>query len=350
MIPWQSAEFDEHEQVCCFVEPRAGLRAIVAIHSTALGPAAGGTRFRSYARDRDALDDALRLSRAMSYKCALAGVPLGGGKAVILGDPMRLKNRALLQAYGHFLNRVGGQFCTGEDVGFSLADCEVVREVSPYIVGTTSAGAGDPARYTAQGVFYGLRAVLEHGFQVSDYQGVHFSIQGLGSVGWRLCGLLHEAGARLTVTDLDGDIASRASRRFGATIVAPDLIHRTRADVFVPCALGGVINRNTIDAIQVRAIAGAANNQLASTEIGETLRQRHILYAPDFVINAGGVIGATEELSRIPGRVFGGPLAPLDDRLRGIYSRLREIFARAEASQSTPEATALHMACELIGR
>jgi leucine dehydrogenase len=349
MLPWQSPEFDDHEQVCTFFDRRTGLRALAAIHSTALGPAVGGTRFRRYSRDEDALDDALRLSRAMSYKCALANVSLGGGKVVILAEPGQLKSQSLLHAYGHFLNRIGQQYSTGEDVGFCVADCETVREVSPFVAGTASFGAGDPSIHTARGVFHGLRAVLEARFDRADYRGVHFAVQGLGSVGWQLCKLLHEAGARLTVADIQSEKADRARTQFAATIVAPDAIYKVQADVYVPCALGGVINLETVQAIRAAAIAGAANNQLESPDLGVELRRRDILFAPDFVINAGGIIGAAEEIAKIPGRAQ-NILLSLDVRLQQIYTRLVDIFALAEKRNATPEATATLMARDLIGR
>ncbi len=349
MLPWQSREFDDHEQVCIFTEPGTRLRAIIAIHSTALGPAVGGTRFRAYAHDADALDDALCLSRAMSYKCALADLRLGGGKAVILGDPTDLKDRSLLHAFGRFLNRVGAYFSTGEDVGFSVADCEILREVTPFVAGTTTTGAGDPSVHTARGVFHGLRAVLEARLDRADFRGVHFAVQGLGSVGWRLCELLHAAGAQLTVADVRTDIIEQARERFQARAVAPALIHSTEVDIFVPCALGGILNRETVGAIRALAIAGAANNQLRSPEIGEELRQRGILFAPDYVINAGGVIGVLEEIATIPGRTLHVHQS-VEVRLERIYNRLRDIFTRANADHSTPELTAARIAREIISR
>lgn len=347
MPAWKSAEFDQHEQVCSFVEPKSGLKAIVAIHSTALGPAVGGTRFWPYEEDQLALDDALRLSRAMSYKCALAGVPFGGGKAVIVGDPAVLKTRPLLHAYGKYLNRIGTVFCTGEDVGFSVADCETIREVSPYIAGTNSAGAGDPSIHTAQGVFHGLRAVLETRLDRDDFSGVHIAVQGLGNVGSHLCRLLHEAGARLTVADVRKDRAERLARDLGATVVDAAVIHAVDADIFAPCALGGIVNERTLPQIKAKAIAGAANNQLASAQLGAELQRRDILFAPDYVINAGGVIGAVEEAGRVPGRTV-PQLEPTEVRLRRIHGRLLDIFKRARTERTTPEAMATRIAQEMI--
>jgi len=347
MPAWESSEFDQHEQVCCFADPASGLKAIVAIHSTRLGPAVGGTRFWPYREDRLALDDALRLSRAMSYKCALAGVPFGGGKAVIIGDPAVLKHRALLHAYGRYLNRIGSQFCTGEDVGLSVADCEIIREVSAYVAGTDSAGAGDPSIHTAQGVFHGLQAVIEARLDRQDFAGVHVAVQGLGNVGSRLCQLLHNAGARLTVADVRTERAERIAREFRAEVVSAEAIHAVEADIFAPCALGGAINERTVEQLRAKAVAGAANNQLASAEMGERLQRRNILFAPDYVINAGGVIGAAEELARVPGRSLPA-LDCVEVRLQRIHSRLHDIFGRAASERETPEVTAARIARDLL--
>ena len=349
MVPWDSPQFDNHEQVCSFFDARSGLRAIVAIHDLALGPAVGGTRFWPYPSNDLAVDDVLRLSRAMSYKCALAGVPLGGGKATIIGDPHKTKNEQLLKTYGHFLNRIGPQFSTGEDVGMSMADCEVIRTVSPFVAGTKSSGAGDPSLHTALGVFHGLRAVLEYHFDRCEFQGVHFAVQGVGNVGMNLCRLLHEAGAVLTVSDICAVCAKKCSDSFSASIVDPDLIHGMDADVFVPCALGGVINAKSIRSIRARAVAGAANNQLESAAVGEELHRRGILFAPDFVINAGGLIGATDELSKMPGRNF-SVSGSIEARLQGIHHRLLEIFTLAKARCATPQATAEGMARDILSR
>jgi leucine dehydrogenase len=217
---WTSPEFDDHEQVCLFSDSATGLRAIVAIHSTALGPAVGGTRFRYYGDDNLALDDALRLSRAMSYKSALAGLPCGGGKSVIIGDPDQLKSKPLLHSYGRFINRLGSIFATGEDVGMSLADIETVRDISPF-VGGTSSGAGDPSAHTAVGVLHGLRAVLECRFQRDHFRGLSVSVQGLGAVGWDVATRLHAEGAHLTVADIRQENVDRAVAQFGAAVVSP---------------------------------------------------------------------------------------------------------------------------------
>ena len=345
---WASAEFDDHEQVCFFTEPESGLRAIVAIHSTALGPAAGGTRFKTYETDALALDDALRLSRAMSYKAALAGLPIGGGKSVIIGDPARLKTRALLHAYGRFIDRIGQTYATGEDVGMSVADIDTVNEVTPY-VGGTSRGAGDPSIHTATGVVHGLRAVLEHRFGRTGFDGVTVAIQGLGAVGWGVAERLHAAGARLIVADIRPEAVERARSEFGARSADTAVIHQADADIFVPCALGGVITLQTAGEIRARAVAGAANNQLESPAAGAALAERGILFAPAYVLNACGIISGLEAMTRMPGRPVVA-LAPLEDRLAAIHDRLAAIFERAAAERRPPEVTAEAMARELIGR
>jgi leucine dehydrogenase len=346
---WTSPEFDDHEQLCLFSDAETGLRAIVAIHSTALGPAAGGTRFQVYADDSLALDDALRLSRAMSYKSALAGLPCGGGKSVIIGDPDHLKTKPLLHAYGRFINRIGSTFATGEDVGMSVADIETVREVCPFVGGTSTVGAGDPSTHTAVGVLHGLRAVLECHFQRDDFKGLSVAIQGLGAVGWGVAERLHSEGARLTVADVRRANVDRAVARFGASVASPDTIHTADVDIYSPCALGGVITEQSAQTIRARAVAGAANNQLASQKAGEALAARGILFAPDYVINAGGIISSLEEYFRMPGR-NGSEAVPLNQRLALIHDRLTEIFNRAASERCPPEATAEQMARELIGR
>ncbi len=346
---WNSPEFDEHEQICCFSDHRTGLRAIVAVHSTALGPAAGGTRFMAYRDEQAALDDALRLSRAMSYKCALAGLPCGGGKAVIIGEPAQLKSADLLRAYGGYLNRIGSTFVTGEDVGMSVRDMETIRVVCPYVGGTSSAGAGDPSVHTATGLMHGLRAVLERQFRGADFDDIRVAIQGLGAVGWNVAEQLHAHGAQLTVADIRPERVERAVALFDARAVDPHEVHRSEADIYCPCALGGVITSESAAQIRARAVAGAANNQLACPAAGRALAARGILYAPDYVINAGGIISGLEEYLKMPGR-SGSVEAPLSIRLERIHDRLLEIFERAARTQQPPELTAEHLARELIGR
>jgi leucine dehydrogenase len=346
---WNSPEFDAHEQVCLFSDSASGLRAIVAIHSTALGSAAGGTRFFPYANEDLAMDDALRLSRAMSYKCALAGLPCGGGKAVIIGDPARIKSPALLQAYGSFLNRIGSTFATGEDVGMSVQDIDTIRNVSRYVAGTSKHGAGDPSVHTAAGIMHGLRAVLRFRFNRDNFQDMTIAVQGLGATGWNLAQRLKTEGAQLIVADIRDELTERARAQLGAVVLPHGEIHKAHADIYSPCALGGVITEQTATEIRAGAVAGSANNQLASPAAGELLASRGILYAPDYVINAGGVVSGLEEYLTIPGR-SGVANEPLSTRLSGIETRLSTIFERAARERRTPEATANTLARELIGR
>lgn len=348
MTVWQSAEFDDHEQVCFFSDPESGLRAIVAIHSTVLGPAVGGTRFKPYADDRLALDDALRLSRAMSYKSALAGLPVGGGKSVIIGDPEILKTKPLLHAFGRFVDRIGSSYATGEDVGMTVADMETINEVTQF-VGGTSKGAGDPSVHTAIGVLHGLKAVLEWRFGGQGFAGIRVAIQGLGAVGWGLAERLHAAGAKLVVADVREERVRRAEALLGATAARVDEIHLADVDIYAPCALGGVVTPRSADQIRAGAVAGAANNQLACAEAGAVLAQRGILFAPDYVINAGGVISGLEAATTMPGREK-VTFPPLSESLAAIEQRLIRIFDRARVDGDTPEATAEQMARELIGR
>ena len=348
MSIWASDEFDDHEQVCFFSDAASGLRAIVAIHSTARGPAAGGTRFKPYDNDALALDDALRLSRAMSYKSALAGLPVGGGKSVIIGDPARLKSRRLLHAFGGYIDRIGRNYATGEDVGMSVADIETVNEVTPY-VGGTSTGAGDPSVHTSVGVMHGLRAVLERRFDRDSFTGMKVAVQGLGAVGWGVAERLHAAGAKLVVADVRAEPVERAVAQFGAVKTSTDRIHEAEVDIYAPCALGGVISERTAGEIRALAVAGSANNQLATPAAGAALAARGILFAPDYVINAGGIISGVEATSRMPGRAKVA-FAPLEESLAAIHDRLAEIFERSAAEGRPPEVTAEVMARELIGR
>jgi leucine dehydrogenase len=284
----------------------------------------------------------------MSYKSALAGLPIGGGKAVIIGDPESSKSVALLHAYGRFIDRIGRTFATGEDVGISRSDIETVVQVTRY-VGGIGPGVGDPSLHTAVGVIHGLRAVVERRFGRSDFRGLRVAIQGLGAVGFGVAERLHAAGAHLTVSDIRADATRRAIEELGAEVADPAQILRAEVDLLVPCALGGIITTETALGIRAAAVAGAANNQLASKEAGEVLAEREILFAPDYVLNAGGIISGISGWPDTPGRPA-LKLDPLDVQLARIYDRLKQIFDRAEKEGATPEATAEHLARELIGR
>lgn len=348
MDVWDSREFDEHEQVCLFSDKDVGLKCIVAIHSTKLGAACGGTRFKAYPSDTDALEDALRLSRAMSYKSALAGLPVGGGKGVIVGDPAVIKSRDLLHSYGRFINRIGQTFATGEDVGMSVSDVETIAEVSPYMAGI-SANSGDPSIPTAVGVVHGLRAVVKWKFEQDGFQNMRVAIQGLGAVGWGVAKQLHKEGAQLTVADVRQDLVAAAVAKFGAKAAAATQIHGADVDIYLPCALGGVVTEKSALEIRAKAVAGAANNQLASSKAGEILAERGVLFAPDYVLNAGGIISGMQALNTIPGREK-AQVPPLEESLAAIHDRLLQIFTRADVEARTPESTAEMMAKEIIGR
>jgi leucine dehydrogenase len=343
---WTSAEYDAHEQVCLFSDPSTSLRAIVAVHSTALGSAAGGTRFMAYESASAALDDALRLSRAMSYKSALADLPIGGGKAVIIGDPAKLKSTDLLLSYGRFIDRLNGWFATGEDVGISGADVRTIAETTRFVGGGTG---GDPSVHTATGVVHGLLAVAERRFGSAGLSNLRIAIQGLGGVGWSLAERLHATGASLVVSDIDATKVEAAVKAFGAVAEPTETIHRAQVDIYAPCALGGVVTERSADEIVAGAVAGAANNQLASASAGERLAKRGILFAPDYVLNAGGIISGLEAVMTLRGQ-SAEQLAPLEGRLKKIRERLLEIFDLSAETGQPPEQAAEMLARRLIAR
>ena len=285
----------DHEKVLIARDAVSGYHGIIAIHRTSLGPAVGGTRFWNYASDEEALTDALRLSRGMTYKTALAGLPLGGGKAIIIGDNRTLNREALLRAHGRFVDTLKGQYITAEDVGTSPADMETVRLETQHVAGLLGR-SGDPSPYTARGVFRAIEASSRFLWNTGELSGATVVLQGCGHVGYHLAKLLHDAGAKLIVTDINKDSVSRVVDEFGAEAVEPDGIFNVRADVFAPCALGGVINDGTIPQLKVQIVAGAANNQLLEERHGAMLRDANILYAPDYVANAGGLLNGCREL------------------------------------------------------
>jgi leucine dehydrogenase len=324
MNVFSNPEFDQHEQVVFAADRDTGLRAIIAIHNTNLGPALGGCRMWPYATEEEAITDVLRLSRGMTYKSAMAGLPLGGGKAVVIGDPRKHKTPALLQALGTAVERLGGRYITAEDVGTAPADMLEIRKRTGHVcgIGQGDAATGDPSPYTALGCFVGIQAAVKHRLGRPFLQGLTVAVQGLGHVGFHLCRLLHDAGAQLVVTDIDPQRCRRAESELGARVVGADAIFDAEAEVFAPCALGAVINRNTIARLKVHIVAGAANNQLADASCGQALRDKGILYAPDYVINAGGVIKVCREH-------FDGDRL-VDDEVLRIHDTLLELFDRAE--------------------
>ena len=285
-----------HEQVVLCHDDSAGYRGIIAIHSTTLGPALGGTRFWKYASDEEAVVDALRLARGMTYKNAVAGLNLGGGKAVIIGDNKTTSREMLFRAHGRFVESLGGRYVTAEDVGTSTADMDFVHMETDYVTGLTDR-SGDPSPVTARGVFRAIQASAKWRWDSDDLSARTVAIQGCGHVGYYLAQELHAAGARLIVTDIDPERVKRVVADFGAKAVKPDDIHASASDIFAPCALGGIINDNTIPQLRVEIVAGAANNQLLEDRHGDALEERGILYAPDYVANAGGVINVYSEIA-----------------------------------------------------
>ncbi|MCT7376460.1 Leu/Phe/Val dehydrogenase [Chelativorans salis] len=334
--------YEGHERIWLGRDNESGLTAIVAIHNTALGPALGGTRVWPHESFEAALTDALRLSRGMTYKSAIAGTAFGGGKAVIIADPKTEKTPSLLSSYADMLAALEGQFFTAEDVGLSLADADFLRTRAPNVVGTGS-GSGNPSPVTAHGVFFGIKAALKHRRGTDSLKGIGVAVQGLGSVGWALCEKLHEDGAALTVTDIDTTRIEEAKRAFGATALAPDAILSAEADVFAPCALGGVLSRETIPSLKAEIVAGSANNQLARHEDARLLMEASILYAPDYVINAGGLINVAAELA--PG---GYDRAAAMARVAQIPKTLSDIFARAERQRRPTNEVTAEIAMERI--
>jgi leucine dehydrogenase len=335
--------YDEHEQVVFFHDRERGLRAIVAIHDTTLGPAVGGCRMWPYASEAEALTDVLRLAQGMTFKAAMADLPYGGGKTVIIGDPRTDKSEALFRALGWAVDSLGGRYYTGEDVGTTPADMDIAGEETPYVLGRSRGGSGDPAPITARGVRLGIRAAVRHRLGRDDLKGVRVAIQGLGSVGFNLARLLARDGAVLIVADLDEARAARAAGELGAAVVGCEDIVAVEADVLAPCALGGVIDDASLPRLACAIVAGAANNQLAEPRHGIELRRRGILYAPDYVINAGGLINIAHEL-----RPGGYDRQRALARLESIPQALLEVFERAAGEGAPTHEVAERMARERI--
>lgn len=286
----------QHEQVSLWYDHDSGYRGIIAIHSTRLGPALGGTRFWNYKSDLDALTDVLRLSRGMTYKAAASGLDLGGGKSVILGDNKTADREAIFRAHGHHIESLGGRYIAAEDVGTNPADMEFVNLETEHVVGLAGR-SGDPSPVTAFGVYRGIKAAAKFRYGDESLEGKTITVQGTGNVGYHLCKFLHEEGAKLLVTDIDAERVKRVAEEFGATVMTPGSLYATEADIFAPCALGAVINDDTIDKLKVDIVAGAANNQLAEDRHGDMLTERGIIYAPDYVINSGGLINVNAEVA-----------------------------------------------------
>ncbi|MFZ7945173.1 MULTISPECIES: branched-chain amino acid dehydrogenase [Bacillaceae] len=288
----------DYEQVVFCQDKQSGLKAIIAIHDTTLGPALGGTRMWTYASEEAAIEDALRLAKGMTYKNAAAGLNLGGGKTVIIGDPRKDKNEEMFRAFGRYIQGLNGRYITAEDVGTTVADMDLIHEETDYVTGISPAfgSSGNPSPVTAFGVYRGMKAAAKEAFGSDSLEGKVVAIQGVGNVAYTLCQYLHEEGAQLIVTDINKEAVNRAVEAFGARAVDPDEIYSVECDIYAPCALGATINDDTIPQLKAKVIAGSANNQLKDTRHGDIIHEMGIVYAPDYVINAGGVINVADEL------------------------------------------------------
>ncbi|MCR2820337.1 branched-chain amino acid dehydrogenase [Lederbergia panacisoli] len=288
----------DYEQLLFCQDEKSGLKAIIAIHDTTLGPALGGTRMWTYKNEEAAIEDALRLARGMTYKNAAAGLNLGGGKTVIIGDPNKDKNEEMFRAFGRFIQGLNGRYITAEDVGTTVQDMDIIHEETNFVTGISPAfgSSGNPSPVTAYGCFVGMKAAAKEAFGTDSLEGKKVAVQGVGNVAFELCRYLHEEGAQLIVTDINKAAVNRAVEAFQAKAVDPDDIYAVEADIFSPCALGAVINDDTIPQFKVKVIAGSANNQLKDTKHGDQINEMGIVYAPDYVINAGGVINVADEL------------------------------------------------------
>lgn len=345
--PWDMPDFDDHEALHLVRDAESGLSAIIAIHSSHLGPAGGGTRFWHYADSASAITDALRLSRGMSYKNAMAGLAMGGGKAVILSDPKGTKTPEMIAAFARAVDSLGGRYVTAQDVGMSAADMIAISRGTRYVSGLPpkdGGAGGDPGPTTAKGVFLGVKAAVKRALGKDDLSDVHIAIQGVGSVGGGLAQHAAAAGARITLADQNGDLAKALADKIGARIVPVDEIMRVEADVFSPCALGAILTEHTIADLRTGIVAGGANNQLATPADGDRLQARGILYAPDYVINAGGIINVALEY------LGAGDRDAVDAKVAQIPERLNAVWDGSAASGENPAKVADAMAQKLIGR
>lgn len=342
MSVFNHIEFDNHEQVVFCNDKESGLKAIIAVHSTKLGPAVGGCRMWDYASDADALEDVLRLSKGMTYKNAMAGLPFGGGKSVILGDAKKIKSEALFRSFGRFIQSLSGRYISAEDVNITTGDIAIVNKETNFVTGLEGK-SGNPAPFTALGTFLGIKAAAKHKFGTDDLKDLRVSVQGMGSVGFYLCEHLHKAGAKIVATDLNKEALQRAHEQFGAQIVELDDIYGQDVDIYAPCALGATINDKTLDLIKAKVVAGCANNQLAEARHGQALKEMGILYAPDYVINAGGIINVSFEQDE------GGYSAEkATKKVNEIYTTLLDIFDKAEQRDKPTGVVADEIARDII--
>ena len=340
-----NSEFDQHEAVHHLYDHKSGLRSIVAVHSTVRGPAAGGCRLWQYDKEQDAITDALRLSRGMTFKNALAGLPFGGGKAVIMVRPGQQKSVRLFEAFGQFVDSLKGKYITAEDVGVTTEDMSIVSERTRFVAGLTQqhdAAGGDPSPWTARGVYLSIKAAVKLKLGTDCLRGLRIAVQGVGSVGYNLCGLLRRDGATLTIADINAQNIKRACATYSVSVAPPTDILGQDVDVLCPCALGGVLNAQTIPRIRAPIVVGAANNQLATDDDGRLANAAGILYAPDYLVNAGGIISVAREY-----------LGDVDrqrviDEIGRIPDRLLKILATAERTGKPPQSVADNMAREIV--
>ena len=338
------ASFNDHEQIVFCQDKDTGLKAIIGIHNTVLGPALGGTRMWKYANEWEALNDVLRLSRGMTYKSAISGLNLGGGKAVIIGDSKLDKTPELITRFGQFVNSLSGKYITAEDVGTTTADMDLIRDVTPHVTGISveRGGSGNPSPVTAYGVYMGMKAAAKHQFGNDNLNGKKVLVQGTGHVGETLIDYLTKEGALVQISDINEARMQEVAAKYGATIFAGADVYSADVDIYAPCALGATINDATINNIKAKVIAGAANNQLANEVVhGQMLKEKGILYAPDFLINAGGIINVYAE-------IVGYDSAEAMRRTENIYNTTLEIFALAETQNITTQQAAMTIAQKRI--
>ncbi|MEK5487310.1 Leu/Phe/Val dehydrogenase [Lysinibacillus sp. FSL M8-0355] len=335
----------DYEQLVFCQDEASGLKAVIAIHDTTLGPALGGARMWTYASEENAIEDALRLARGMTYKNAAAGLNLGGGKTVIIGDPFKDKNEEMFRALGRFIQGLNGRYITAEDVGTTVSDMDLIHEETNYVTGISPAfgSSGNPSPVTAYGVYRGMKAAAKEAFGSDSLEGLKVSVQGLGNVAYKLCEYLHNEGAKLVVTDINQAAIDRVVNDFNASAVAPDEIYAQEVDIFSPCALGAILNDETIPQLKAKVIAGSANNQLKDSRHGDYLHELGIVYAPDYVINAGGVINVADEL-------YGYNRERAMKRVDGIYDSIEKIFAISKRDGIPTYVAANRLAEERIAR
>ncbi|MBW4084403.1 Glu/Leu/Phe/Val dehydrogenase [Paenibacillus sp. S150] len=336
-------ERDDYEELLFCQDKASGLKAIIAIHDTTLGPALGGTRMWTYASEEDAIVDALRLSKGMTYKNAVAGLNLGGGKTVIIGDPHKDKNEAMFRAFGRYIQGLNGRYITAEDVGTTEADMDIIHQETDYVTGisATYGSSGNPSPATAFGVYQGMKAAAKAAFGSDSLEGKTVAVQGVGNVSFTLCQYLHEEGARLIVTDISKEAVHRAVEAYGAAAVDPADIISVKSDIYAPCALGATINDASLPLLKAKVVAGAANNQLKEPRHGDALHEMGIVYAPDYVINAGGVINIADELNGYnKDRAY--------KQIAKIYDSITRILEISRTSGIPAYAAADHLAQERI--